>query len=237
MIKYFDGTVFNTGADILVNTVNTAGAMGGGLALEFKLRYPELEDQYLKDLQNNKLKIGFPRLYKLKDQYVLNFPTKKHWKNPSKLIYIEKGLDYISKNYEYFLTQGIKSIAFPKLGAGLGGLDWDTVNKLMVKYLNDIDMEIYICLDELDCAQGIEAEMLNIINAYSEYDLKNTLNLNRNQINSIKKAKPIKRFWHISKLKGIGKKSYETIYKYIYSTVKSGDIEVKTNDFEQLNFL
>lgn len=228
MIKHYEGTVFNTNADIIVNTVNTVGVMGKGLALEFKLRYPNLEKKYLNDFKNNKLLIGLPRIHFVNDQLIMNFPTKKHWKNPSKLSYIEQGLQYISQNYAFLKKEyNINSIAFPKLGTGLGGLEWKDVHNLMIHYLKNIDLTVYICLDELNYAEGLELKMLNILNNLSIDDSSNYLNLSDNKLKLIIENIPFDRFWYLSKVKGISSTSYESIYKQIHNLVKN-DIQPVT---------
>lgn len=88
-----------------------------------------------------KFNVGQLWLWKGSDQWVLNFPTKKHWKAPSRLEYIEAGLKKFVENYE---ERGIREIAFPRLGCGNGGLEWDVVKPLMEKYLATLPILIYI---------------------------------------------------------------------------------------------
>ena len=152
MIKYYDGTVFNTPAKTIVNTVNCAGVMGAGIALEFKLRYPEMYEDYVQKCKNKEMKTGRPRIYEYSDGlWILNFPTKGHWRFPSKINWIEEGLKYFAENYK---KRNIESIAFPKLGTNNGGLDWIEVKSLMENYLRDLDIDVYICLDEKTEAEG-----------------------------------------------------------------------------------
>lgn len=144
MIRLIRGNIFNTKAQTIVNTINCVGVMGKGIALVFKLRYPNMYDIY-NDYCNRKLiTIGKLWLYKGKTDapWVLNFPTKFHWKYPSQYSYIEKGL---AKFVETYKERGITSIAFPLLGTNNGGLDKTEVIKLMEKYLSscDIPIEIY----------------------------------------------------------------------------------------------
>src|SRR4051812_20018116 len=95
MIHTVDTNLFDSMADAWVNTVNECGIMGKGLALEFKKRFPQMFQQYKIACQNNLVKIGEPLLwyrYEGKPHIIINFPIKKHWRNPSKLEYIEQGL-------------------------------------------------------------------------------------------------------------------------------------------------
>jgi O-acetyl-ADP-ribose deacetylase (regulator of RNase III) len=121
--------------------------MGKGLALAFKQRYPAMFPVYQQECKTGKLRIGRPSLYKESTPWILNFPTKDHWKPPSKIEYLEKGLEYFVANYK---KAGIKSIAFPKLGAQNGKLSWDEVGPLMARYLSQIDIDVYIYIAEGD---------------------------------------------------------------------------------------
>jgi O-acetyl-ADP-ribose deacetylase (regulator of RNase III) len=125
----------------IVNTVNTVGVMGKGLAAAFKERYPEMFDEYKKVCLSGKLKPGSFWLWKGPEQWVLNFSTKKHWRNPAKLEYIRDGLAEFRSSYEGL---GVREIAFPRLGCGNGGLNWADVRPLMVDSLGDLPINIYI---------------------------------------------------------------------------------------------
>jgi len=143
-IKFIKGNIFNSKAQTIVNTVNCVGVMGKGIALVFKLRYPKMYDLYKGHCKSKHIGIGKLWLYKGEKNapWVLNFPTKFHWKYPSKIEYLEKGLQKFCSTYS---DQGITSIAFPLLGTHNGGLDKETVLRLMEEYLGqcDIDIEIY----------------------------------------------------------------------------------------------
>lgn len=214
MIYYYEGTVFNTKAKTLVNTVNCHGVMGTGIALEFKLRFPNMFDDYVNMCEKKEMRIGWPRLYKHSDElWILNFPTKNHWKNPSKLSYIEEGLKYFVENYQ---KANIDSIAFPKLGAGNGGLDWDEVKVLMEKYLRNLDIDIYICLDSMKEPAGVEEQMISMINSCSSDILSNQVHLSQKQLEKIQKSLPIRRFMELSKVNGISQKVYTKTFTYFY---------------------
>lgn len=143
MIKYVQGDIFNSPAQVLVNTVNTVGVMGKGIALSFKKMYPEMFEAYRKECDKHRLIIGKLMLWYGTDHWVLMFPTKEHWRNSSRLEYIEKGLmTFVRKYTDYNIT----SIAFPKLGCGNGELDWIDVKPLMEKYLKDLPIDVYIYL-------------------------------------------------------------------------------------------
>ncbi|KGM99482.1 Appr-1-p processing protein [Clostridium novyi A str. 4570] len=215
MLKYYNGTVFNSDAEVLVNTVNCFGVMGAGIALEFKLRYPEMFLKYKDMCEKGEYKVGRPRLHKLEKIQILNFPTKNHWRAPSKIEWIEQGLKYFSLNYK---KANIKSIAFPKLGTNNGGLRWEKVKVIMEKYLGELeDIDIIICLDDLNKPEGIEKKMVDEINSIPFEQLKTQFKLNKNQSEILRKALPINRFWKISSLKGIGEKTYERLFSHFYN--------------------
>ncbi|MEQ8674638.1 MAG: macro domain-containing protein [Aggregatilineales bacterium] len=142
MITYVVGDLFQSPAKVLVNTVNTVGVMGKGIALQFKRLYPEMFKQYQQLCEQNMFEMGQLWIYKTPHKWVLNFPTKNHWRHKSKPEYIELGLKKFVRNYE---EKGINSISFPMLGCGNGELDWETqVRPLMEEYLGGLPIDIYI---------------------------------------------------------------------------------------------
>ena len=141
MIKYIEGDLFKSPAQVIVNTVNTVGVMGKGIALSYKNRYPEMFKKYQKVCDNKQLQIGKLMLWYGPDYWVLLFPTKKHWRNPSKLEYLELGLEKFINTYA---EKQITSIAFPQLGCGNGELDWQDVRPLMEKYLKPLPIDVYV---------------------------------------------------------------------------------------------
>ncbi len=143
MIEYIEGDIFESPAQVIVNTVNTVGVMGKGLALSFKKRYPDMFESYKKVCEKHQLAVGKLMLYKEADHWILLFPTKENWRNPSKLEYIEKGL---MKFVNTYAEKHITSIAFPNLGCGNGELDWNSVRPLMEKYLKLLPIDVYIYL-------------------------------------------------------------------------------------------
>ena len=149
-ISLIRGDMFFSNMQTLTVTVNCVGVMGKGLASTAKYRFPDVYVKYQEVCKNKKLQIGKPYLYKrelsIRDQlgdetlllepnlngnsqtWFLLFPTKNHWKNNSDLAEIEKGLQWLCNNYK---SEGIKSLAMPALGCGLGGLQWREVGPLM----------------------------------------------------------------------------------------------------------
>jgi O-acetyl-ADP-ribose deacetylase (regulator of RNase III) len=141
MLTYLYASLFDSPAQTLVNTVNTVGVMGKGIAKTFRERYPAMFAEYRKLCDRGDLAVGNLQLWKGDDRWVLNFPTKTTWRLPSKLEYIEKGLETFVKNYE---RMGIVSASFPPLGCGNGNLDWADVKPLIERYLSKINIPIYV---------------------------------------------------------------------------------------------
>ncbi len=146
-IHYQKGDIFEVKTQVIVNTVNCKGVMGKGLALAFKQRYPDMFPVYQQECKTGKLRIGRPTLYQKSSPWILNFPTKDSWKANSKLEYLEQGLAYFVAHYQ---EAGITSIAFPKLGAQNGKLAWSEIGPLMVQYLGDLDIDVYIYIADGD---------------------------------------------------------------------------------------
>lgn len=134
--------IFKTKCEAIVNPVNIVGVMGAGLAKSIKDKYPEVFEKYVLSCKNNeldkRLTIGKCLTVKANDgKYIINLPTKKHFKDPSKMEYVEQGLDALIKHIHHFK---IKSVAIPALGAGLGGLEWEQVKKLINYKLNNLTL-------------------------------------------------------------------------------------------------
>jgi O-acetyl-ADP-ribose deacetylase (regulator of RNase III) len=145
VIKFISGNLFKSHAEALVNTVNTVGVMGKGIALQFKERFPENFIEYKKACKSGELKTGkmfVTEVSRLEGpRWVINFPTKKHWKLGSSYSYIEEGLEDLIKVIE---DKKISSIAIPPLGAGHGGLEWEKVKTLIIEKLSKLNIEIEI---------------------------------------------------------------------------------------------
>jgi O-acetyl-ADP-ribose deacetylase (regulator of RNase III) len=132
MIEYKTGNLLAEDAEALVNTVNCVGVMGRGIALQFKNAFPENYAAYEAACERNEVKPGKMLVFETggltNPRYIINFPTKRHWKGKSRIEDIESGLIALAKEIE---LRNIQSIAIPPLGAGLGGLDWVQVRPLI----------------------------------------------------------------------------------------------------------
>jgi len=141
MITYVKGTIFASPAQVLVNTVNTEGVMGKGLALRYRQIYPEMFSRYQELCERNQITIGKLWLFKTDHKWILNFPTKRSWRHPSRMEFIEAGL---KKFVDEFVELKIHSIAFPALGCGNGELQWEEVRPLMESYLSGLPISVFI---------------------------------------------------------------------------------------------
>jgi len=140
MVKVVIGNMFESDAHTLVNTVNCVGVMGKGIALEFKTRFPEMYKDYVRRCAHREVRLGRPYLYKgLFQPWILNFPTKDHWRSVTKLTDIEMGLRYLIDHYREW---GIESLAVPPLGCGQGQLEWRIVGPTLYRYLSQMDIPV-----------------------------------------------------------------------------------------------
>lgn len=146
MIEYRVGNLLESEAQALVNTVNTHGVMGKGVALQFKKLFPHNYKLYAKACKEQQVKIG--ELFVTEDEslltgkkIIINFPTKTDWRKPSEYAYIESGLRRLA---DLIHLEHLASVAIPPLGSGNGGLDWSRVKQLMEKHLSALDCHIIV---------------------------------------------------------------------------------------------
>jgi len=147
MIRYKSGDLLNAPVEALVNTVNTVGIMGKGLALQFKRAYPDNFSAYEAACRRKEVRIGKMFLYdrgeNVQPRYIINFPTKTHWRLPSRLEYIKEGLKDL---VQIIQEREIRSIAVPPLGVGNGNLNWDDVRSLILEVLRPIERDVEILI-------------------------------------------------------------------------------------------
>ena len=145
MVYYVKGNLLSANTEALVNTVNTVGVMGKGIALQFKNQFPQNYKIYKEACANKTFTTGqvlvFTEGNLMNRKIIVNFPTKAHWRGDSKYEYIVSGLEALKSVIK---EQNIKSIAIPPLGCGNGGLDWMKVKPLIEKSLANLACEIYI---------------------------------------------------------------------------------------------
>lgn len=140
MIELVEGDLLAAPVEALVNAVNTQGVMGKGIALAFKNRFPEMFEDYRQACASGRVTPGCMHVFDCgidaRPQFLINFPTKRNWRDPSQLEDIEAGLRALVGEIR---QRKIRSIALPALGCGLGGLDWPAVLDLMTATLKDLE--------------------------------------------------------------------------------------------------
>ena len=140
MITYKTGDILGEAAEALVNTVNCVGIMGRGVALQFKRAFPENFKAYAALCRRQQMRPSRVFVFEtdavVPPRYIINFPTKRHWRGKSRIEDIESGLQSLAHEIQ---TRGIRSIAIPPLGSGLGGLHWPTVRTRMEAVLGELD--------------------------------------------------------------------------------------------------
>ncbi len=146
MIRFTQGNLLEARAEALVNTVNTVGVMGKGIALMFKERFRENFRRYAAACKAGEVRVGTMFVTETGEldcpRWIINFPTKQHWRAPSRLEWVEEGL----RDLRRFLVENqVRSVAIPPLGAGNGGLDWARVRPKIVDQLGNLeDTEILV---------------------------------------------------------------------------------------------
>ena len=140
MIKFTQGNLLESRAQALVNTVNTVGVMGKGIALMFKERFADNFQRYAAACKAGQVQTGKMFVTQMPEldgpRWIINFPTKQHWRAPSQMAWVVQGLQDLRR---FLLENKIKSVAIPPLGAGNGGLDWDAVREQIERALGDLD--------------------------------------------------------------------------------------------------
>lgn len=164
MIRYVTGNILNSSADALVNTVNTVGVMGKGIALQFKRQFPNNFKVYKAACDNKQLKIG--ELLVVEDEslvtgkkIIINFPTKNHWRHPSDYEFIEKGLEAL---VEVIQEKEIETVAIPPLGSGNGGLDWNRVKAMIEHKLQMLDCTVYLYEPTNEIKESLKKERVRL---------------------------------------------------------------------------
>lgn len=178
MIKFLTGNIFESDAQAIINTVNTVGVMGKGIALQFKKIYPNNFKVYNKACKDGVFNIGDLLVttetnISTGEKIIINFPTKKDWRKPSEYEYIEQGLEKLKK---VITDYNLMSIAIPPLGAGNGGLKWEKVKTIIINYLKDSDIEILVYEPSTHIKEKLKEERVKLTSAralllYVLYDL------------------------------------------------------------------
>lgn len=218
-VEIIKGNIFTTKCQTIVNAVNCIGVMGSGIALEFKLRYPEMFDRYLNLCDTKQLDIGKLWIYKAPKNWVLNFPTKKHWKYPSRIEYLEAGLQKFADTYE---ERGITSIAFPLLGADRGGIEPQQSQELLVRYLNPLDIHAEIYQYDPNAKDDLYEDFAKKLQNQTIDQIVEATRLRKNYVEKVIEAIETQNIHQINQLgqvKGIGIKTIEKIFAYAFQPI------------------
>lgn len=248
VIKYTQGDIFESKCQAIINTVNCEGKMGKGLAYQFKKKFPEMEQDYVKVCLKGELYPGKLHIYQEKNFLIINFPTKNKWREKSKIEYIVIGL---RKLKEEIIKKGIKSVAIPPLGAGNGGLNWNEVKFEINRELLDMEdvvFEVYEPSTNIN-KEGKEPE-INFDVLLLAYICKNLKKVDSSNLKSVvkllsifsqgnmkianlkKSTKTMKSFKEFYSLK-----DYSEIYKLINSKLISNSIESKKRKWRNTDIL
>jgi len=214
------GNLFTSNAQTLVNTVNTVGIMGAGIALEFRLRYPEMFEKYIDLCKKKQISIGKLWLYKADDRWILNFPTKKDWKDDSKIEYLEEGLQKLVDSYK---EKGITSIAFPVLGSNHGNIPEEESIKIMKRYLIKCDIPVEIYLYDPDSPDDLYESLKNKFLSMSIEEIKEKAQIQKQyaeKLLGILRDDKIKNISSLTSVEGIGIRTLEKVFDYLFNRVK-----------------
>lgn len=223
MIKSIKGNIFTTKLQTIVNTVNCDGVMGAGIALECKMRYPEMFLRYKEMCDNKLLSPGKLYLYEAETRKIINFPTKNHWKLPSKMEYLESGL---SKFCSIYKAKGVESIAFPLLGAQNGGMEKELVEEVMHKYLSNLDIEIEIYEYDPKASDDLMANFRDNFLSESTESLKSKTKLTESKIEKLREILADSYFVSMIQLfdeKGLGEATITSCYKFAMNPIASNE--------------
>jgi O-acetyl-ADP-ribose deacetylase (regulator of RNase III) len=218
-VKFIKGNIFTTSAQTLVNTVNCVGIMGAGIALEFKYRYPAMYEKYVSYCRQNLIEIGKLWIYDVPHSYnkILNFPTKKHWKYPSKYEYLEKGLKRFVDTYR---DKNISSIAFPLLGAQNGGLDPEEVKKMMYHFLKHCDIPIEIYEYSPSAKDDLYDVFVKAFNNNTIREFEKKTGVKKSTLLNLKQCmdhSDINSMAQLVRIKGVGEETAKLLYLYAVS--------------------
>ena len=196
--------------------------MGAGIALECRLRYPEMFSKYLALCEQRMIEIGSLWLYKATNRWVLNFPTKKHWKDPSREEYLHAGLRKFMQTYE---DRGVVSIAFPLLGAQHGGLDRDRSQELMESYLHKCHIPVEIYRYDPMAPDDLYDRFRDILSTMTVEDIKEVTGLRSDYVRKVVDAihnPNICQLNRLAAIDGIGIKTLEKTFDFARSRILGG---------------
>ena len=228
-VTVIQGNIFASQCQTLVNTVNCEGVMGAGIALEFKLRHPEMFQQYAEHCRAGRIDIGKLWLYKPPSgagdgRWVLNFPTKRRWKDPSRLEYLASGLEKFAASYH---RRGVQSAAFPVLGSANGGLAEEAALAVMLQYLAPCEIPVEIYRYDATAVDDLYAEFKRSFLSMDDRETAAALGLRINLVRKVRETleteDQINSISRLASVKGLGAKTLEQSFRYIMDQRPAGD--------------
>lgn len=222
------GNIFTTQSQTIVNTVNCVGVMGAGIAYEFRLRQRDMFEKYQQLCNAKQINIGTLWIYPVKDsgksyEKILNFPTKKDWKFPSREEYLHKGLEKFMQTYK---EKNIASIAFPMLGADKGGINPQTSIQIMESYLKDCDIDVEIWQFDPSAKDDLYEHFKSIFNEIDLETIKKQSSIRIDKVKLVKESIKNPKINSLSGLlheKGIGDTTVEKLFDYVKTYQKKNE--------------
>ena len=209
-----EGNIFASRAEVIVITVNCVGVMGAGIALDAKHRWPDIDAAYVVECAAGRISIGQILWAHSGKQLIALFPTKTHWKLPSKISYLEAGLVTLR---EAIVHRSIKSLALPHLGCSNGGLDWEDVHPLIVEKLRDIpDLEIELWDFKPNFVDPDFMRFHETFLALDETSASKWLKCSKRtgkKLREIFQGSNVTNFTQLSAISGIGEKTVDRVYQ------------------------
>lgn len=221
-VRVITGNIFTTGCQTLVNTVNCAGVMGAGLALECRLRHPDMHTRYVRLCEQGALEVGKLWLYRAEPRSILNFPTKKHWRQPSHPSYLHLGLQNFMRTYQ---RRGILSIAFPLLGTQHGGLDQDAALSLMLGYLQDCEIPVEVYRHDPAAPDDLYGRFKALMASATDDQVRAATRLRSPQLRALRDALASPRVHQLNQLaawRGVGDRTLEAAFRLTESASLPG---------------
>lgn len=210
-LQVISGNIFSSPAQTLVNTVNCAGVMGAGIALEFRLRYPEMVERYTALCDEGRIRPGVLWTYRGRAPWVLNFPTKVHWRDASRKEYLRAGLENFVSSYE---KRGIQSVSFPLLGADKGGIAPEESLSIMKSHLRQVSIPVSIYRYDPRAEDDLFSKFRARILALAEDEPLGSVS--PRYVKLLKKGVQDPEMFQINqllKIKGLGVRTLERVYR------------------------
>lgn len=224
-MRVLTGNIFTTECQTIVNTVNCVGVMGAGIALECRLRYPEMYERYVELCERRLIDIGKLWLYKAPDRWVLNFPTKRHWKKESKPEYLRRGLTRFLETYR---DRGIESIAFPLLGASHGGLSPEQSLDIMSGHLERCEVPVEVWQYDPEATDDLYLQFRASLHEHDEAEVVAATGLRRDYVRKVLDAldRPdVNSLSRLASVRGIGFKTLERSFQFVMSQTPGAEVQ------------